>query len=626
MPSLSIQQLSHAYGADPIISGLEWHVQESQRICLVGRNGVGKSTLMRILAGVEQPDQGRVSWSTDAQVGWVAQALPVASNVSIRTFILSGCGAAGQAVLAYEAQLIDDPESPQLGPLFEAVERFSGWSYMQRIDAALSQLKLSPETLLIDLSGGWQRKVMLIQALVQQPNVLLLDEPTNHLDVESIEWLEKQLLQFSGLVLFISHDRRFIDQVAQRIVELDRNILTSYQPPYSDFVEARAERLRIEAEQRAADRKFLAQEEAWIRQGIKARRTRNEGRVRRLEALRAAQANLRNLSGVANMEAAQAERSGHLVFQLEHLSFNYAERAIVQDLTINVLAGESIALVGPNGIGKTTLIRLLLGELAPTSGRLKTGTKLICAHLDQSRQQFDPEQTVLDAFAEGRELIEFAGQSVHPTAWLKRFLFPSKQFHSPVRTLSGGELNRLALCHLFSKPSNLLVLDEPTNDLDLETLEVLETVLDEYLGTVIVSSHDRQFVDTVATQVWGFLGQGNIVPVMGGYDEWQAYKLRQQSSVDANPSNRGSKPSSNQSRTVQHKLSYREQQRYAALPGLIQQLEADLAQLNQRVSDPDFYQGDPAQIEKTLNQLSELQSRLDETLSEWLELAERTSE
>lgn len=620
MPSLSIQQLSHAYGAQPILSGLDWHVQESQRICLVGRNGVGKSTLMRLLAGVEQPDQGALHWSTDAQVGWVSQALPAPSSDSVRAYILAGCGATGAALLAYEAQLLTDAESPRLSRLFESVEQTQGWSLLQRIDAALSQFKLSPDALMSDLSGGWQRKVMLIQAWVQQPNVLLLDEPTNHLDIESIEWLEKQLLQFSGLVIFISHDRRFIDQVAQRIVELDRNVMTSYSPPYAEFMVARAERLRVEAEQRAADRKFLAQEEVWIRQGIKARRTRNEGRVRRLEALRASQAQLRDVSGVVNMEVVQAERSGRQVFDLEHMSFSYPDQNVIENLTTTVLAGESIALVGPNGIGKTTLIRLLLGELMPTSGRLATGTKLQCAHLDQSRQRFDPNQSVLEAFTEGRERIEFAGQDVHPTAWLKRFLFPPQQWHSPVRTLSGGELNRLALCHLLSKPSNLLVLDEPTNDLDLETLEVLEGVLDEYLGTVIVSSHDRQFVDAVATQVWGFLSPAQVVPVMGGYQEWLSYKAKQASHKTTKKSHKALDTTQAPS---QPKLSYREQQRYGALPEIIQTLEADVAGFNALISEPTFYQGDATHIQDTLQQLTQVQLALDEAMTEWLELAER---
>jgi ATP-binding cassette subfamily F protein uup len=337
--------------------------------------------------------------------------------------------------------------------------------------------------------------------------------------------------------------------------------------------------------------------------------------------LRAAQGELREVSGVVNMEAAQAERSGRLVFELDNLCFQYDQKTIVKDLTTAVLAGESIALVGPNGIGKTTLIQLLLGELLPTSGRLKTGTKLRCAHLDQSRQRFDPELSVLDAFAEGRELIEFAGQNIHPTAWLKRFLFPPQQWRSPVRTLSGGELNRLALCHLFSKPSNLLVLDEPTNDLDLETLEVLENVLDEYLGTVIVSSHDRQFVDAVATQVWGFLGAGRIVPVLGGYAEWLAYQARQTPRQDAH---KLTKSATTTVRQTQQKLSYREQQRYIALPEMIQSLESDIANVTQRASDPAFYQGEPDSIQATLAQLSDLQAQLESAMTEWLELAERS--
>ncbi|MCH8550669.1 MAG: ATP-binding cassette domain-containing protein, partial [Natronospirillum sp.] len=516
MPTLSLQSLHHAYGSEPVLDAVEWQLNTNERLCLVGRNGEGKSTLLRLLAGVETPDQGTIGWSEDAQIGYVPQSLPPNESGTIRSFVLAGGGQAGTKLLAYEDELLRDPQSAAVGRLQQWLDDNMAWGLAQRVDTVLNQFDLQPGTPLNNLSGGWRRKALVARALIAQPNVLLLDEPTNHLDIDSIEWLEQFLRGFRGLVIFVSHDRQFIDAVAETIVELDRSNLYRYPAPYESFLMAREERLRIEAEQQARFDRRLAQEETWIRQGIKARRTRNEGRVRRLEALRAQRAERRELGGSARMELQAAERSGKLVFELQNLTFHYGEHCIVRDFSTEVLRGDTIALLGPNGVGKTTLVRLLLGELEPDGGEVRVGTRLQSAYFDQGRHQLDPDRSVMDTLSEGREFIEINGQRIHVVSWLERFLFTSQQARSPVRTLSGGEANRLLLAKLFSQPANLLIMDEPTNDLDLDTLELLEELIVDFPGTVIVISHDRYFIDHVATRVWGMSGGGKLVNLVGG--------------------------------------------------------------------------------------------------------------
>lgn len=630
MPNLTLQSLYHAYGADPVLDNVNWLLQQSERICLVGKNGEGKSTLMRILAGVEVPDQGSVNWSQDAVVGYVEQTLPTPEPVDVRTFVLRGAGEAGQTLMAYESLLAKDPESSKLPGLQQWLDDHNAWGLLSRIEALLHGAQLEPETTLAELSGGWRRKAMIARAVVRQPNVLLLDEPTNHLDIDSILWLEQWLKDFNGLVIFISHDRSFIDQVAQSIVELDRSQLIRYPVPYATFVEKREERLRVEAEQNAEFDRKLAQEEVWIRQGIKARRTRNEGRVRHLEALRKERAQRREQGGRADLQVQEAERSGKLVFELTDLTFSYPDKPIVRGLTTEVLRGDTIALVGGNGVGKTTLVKLLLGQLAPDSGSVKTGTKLEAAYFDQGRHQLQDELSVMDTVSEGRDFIDINGKRVHVITYLERFLFSPRQARSPVSTLSGGEANRLLLARLFSQPANLLVLDEPTNDLDIDTLELLEELIAEFSGTVILICHDRYFVDNVATRVWGMPGDGQVIPVVGGYREWESWWRRQQQ-AHANhrqPRETG-KPAPAAAKAAStakpQKMSYKVKLEYEALPEKIEQLEQAQARLQETTADPDFYTSDPASVEKTLSELARTETELEALLERWMELEEQAS-
>lgn len=630
MPNLSLQSLYHAYGADPVLDNVNWLLQQSERICLVGKNGEGKSTLMRILAGVETPDQGSVNWSQDAVVGYVEQTLPTPDPVDVRTFVLRGAGEAGRTLMAYESLLAEDPESPRLPALQQWLDDHNAWGLLSRIEALLHGAQLEPDTTLAELSGGWRRKAMIARAVIRQPNVLLLDEPTNHLDIDSILWLEQWLKDFNGLVIFISHDRSFIDQVAQSIVELDRSQLIRYPVPYATFVEKREERLRVESEQNAEFDRKLAQEEVWIRQGIKARRTRNEGRVRNLEALRKERAQRREQGGRADLQVQEAERSGKLVFELTDLTFSYPDKPIVSGLTTEVLRGDTIALVGGNGVGKTTLVKLLLAQLAPDSGSVKTGTKLEVAYFDQGRHQLQDEQSVMDTVSEGRDFIDINGKRVHVITYLERFLFSPRQSRSPVSTLSGGEANRLLLARLFSQPANLLVLDEPTNDLDIDTLELLEELIAEFSGTVILICHDRYFVDNVATRVWGMPGDGQVIPVVGGYREWESWWQRQQQADAkqrqlATPHTSSSTSAKTSSTVKPQKMSYKVKLEYEALPEKIEQLEQAQARLQETTADPDFYVGDPANVEKTLSELANTEAELEAMLERWMELEEQAS-
>ncbi len=637
MPALSLQSLYHAYGSEPVLDRVEWQLQAEERLCLVGRNGEGKSTLMRILAGLETPDQGVVGWSEDAVIGYVPQSLPAADDQSIRRFVLLGAGERGQRLLDYEAALEQSPEAAATGRLQQWLDDNMVWALAQQADAVMSQFSLDPQAAMRTLSGGWRRKALVARALVCQPNVLLLDEPTNHLDIDSIEWLEQFLRGFRGLVIFISHDRQFIDATAEAIVELDRSVLYRYPAPYEAFLTAREDRLRIEAEQNARFDRKLAQEEAWIRQGIKARRTRNEGRVRRLQALRQQRQQRRELAGPARMELQAAERSGKLVFELQDLTFRFDGHPIVRGLSTEVLRGDTVALLGPNGAGKTTLVRLLLGQLQPDSGQVVTGTRLQVAYFDQGRHQLDPDRSVMDTLSEGREFIEVNGQRIHVVSWLERFLFSPRQARSPVRTLSGGEANRLLLARLFSQPANLLVLDEPTNDLDLDTLELLEELIVDFSGTTLVISHDRYFIDSVATRVWGFCGNGEVATLVGGYREWHDYRQRQTAAAARTPvaadspsapaADSGQKSAGGTQKVPARsgKLSYRDKREYEGLPEKIEALERKVAELTDLTADPAFYQGDSTAVESTLRALTEQQQALDAALERWMELEEQVS-
>lgn len=623
MPTLVLQNLYHAYGSEPVIDNLNWNQTESEKICLVGRNGEGKSTLMRILAGTESPDQGSVGWSDDARIGYVPQELPLPDETLVRDFILSGAGKAAEYILRYEKLLMSTPDHPDVEKVQHWIEENNAWPLMATIEAVLQRFNLDGSATMSQLSGGWRRKALIARAAIQEPNVLLLDEPTNHLDVESIRWLETWLKEFRGLVIFISHDRSFIDAVAEVIVELDRSQLYRYPIPYENFVDNREERLGIEAEQNALFDKRLAQEEAWIRQGVKARRTRNEGRVRRLEALRQERSQRRNLGGKADIQVQAAERSGKLVFDLENLTFHYPGQRIVENLTTEIMRGETVALVGANGIGKTTLIKLLLGQIQPQSGSLITGTNLNVAYFDQGRHQLDPEKTVMDTVSEGRDFIEINNKKVHVITYLERFLFSPKRARSPVKSLSGGEANRLLLARLFSQPANMLVLDEPTNDLDIDTLELLEELIADFPGTVILISHDRYFVDNVATKVWGMPGNGQVIPIVGGYREWFEFWSKQEAMAAGDKKAKAkTAPADSNAGVTQKpkKLSYKDQRELDQLPDKMAALEQEIAELHDTVAQPTFYTQEQPAVQATLNLLAEKEASLEALLERWVEL------
>ncbi len=509
----------------PLLDNAELHIEENERVCLVGRNGAGKSTLMKIINHELPLDDGRIVYEQDLVVARLQQDPPRNVAGSVYDFVAEGVAEQAEYLKRYHQishLVMSDPSDKNLSELAkvqEMLEHHDLWQLENRITEVLAQLELDADTPLASLSGGWLRKAALGRALVSAPRVLLLDEPTNHLDIETIDWLETFLKSFSGSIVFISHDRSFIRNMATRIVDLDRGKLVSYPGDYDKYLVAKEEALRVEELQNAEFDRKLAQEEVWIRQGIKARRTRNEGRVRALKAMRRERGERREVMGSAKMQVEEATRSGKIVFELENVNYRLGEKVLVKDFSAQVQRGDKIALVGPNGCGKTTLLKLMLGQLKADSGRVHCGTKLEVAYFDQHRAELDPERTVMDNLAEGKQEVMVNGKPRHVLGYLQDFLFHPKRAMTPVRALSGGERNRLLLARLFLKPSNLLILDEPTNDLDVETLELLEELIDSYQGTVLLVSHDRQFVDNTVTECWIFEGEGRIGQYVGGYHD-----------------------------------------------------------------------------------------------------------
>ena len=523
MALLRLAQASLAFGDKPLLDHVDWVVHPGERVALIGRNGEGKSTLLKVIAGQLQLDSGTLWQAQQTRVGMLEQELPAADQLSLYQVVEQGLAEIKQLRAEYDrlaVQAHDESALKQLEQLQHQLEAVDGWHLEQRVERVLLRLGLPAEVKMAELSGGWRRRVALARALVAEPDILLLDEPTNHLDIETIDWLEQLLLEFKGTLIFITHDRSFLQRLANRVVELDRGQLFAWEGDYQGFLKYREQVLADEARQNALFDKRLAQEEVWIRQGIKARRTRNEGRVRALKAMRNERAQRREQQGRANFSLEQAQRSGKLVVDACNASYSFDQQRIVDDLSVRILRGDRIGLIGPNGVGKTTLLKLLLGDLEPDSGRVDRGTNLQVAYFDQLREQLDPEKSVIDNIAEGREYIEIQGRRKHLIGYLGDFLFPPERTRAKVKSLSGGERNRLLLARLFSKPANLLVLDEPTNDLDLETLELLEEILCEFEGTVLLVSHDRAFLDNVVTSTLVFEGQGRIREYIGGYEDW----------------------------------------------------------------------------------------------------------
>ncbi|EGQ8406959.1 ABC transporter ATP-binding protein [Vibrio parahaemolyticus] len=632
MALLTIHNAQLAFGDHPLLDSAEFALQENERVCLVGRNGAGKSTLMKVLAGDILLDDGKIQITQDVVVSRLEQDPPRNQEGTVYEYVSGGLAEIGEQLKIYH-DLLDlvaqDPSEKninRLAKIQEQLDHSNAWRFDDRVKNVLSALKLSPDTLLRDLSGGWQRKAALARALVCDPDVLLLDEPTNHLDVTTIEWLENFLKDFKGSIIFISHDRAFIKSMATRIVDLDRGQLSSFPGDYDNYLLEKEEMLRVEEMQNAEFDKKLAQEEVWIRQGIKARRTRNEGRVRALKKLREERRDRREVQGKVNLNIDDASRSGKIVFEAENVSFAYDGKQIVDNFSFNIMRGDRIALIGPNGCGKSTVLKLLLGQIEAQSGRLHCGTKLEVAYFDQYREILDPEKTVIDNLADGKQEVMVGGRQRHALSYLQDFLFAPKRARTPVKALSGGEKNRLLLARILLKPNNLLILDEPTNDLDIETLELLEEMLANYQGTLLLVSHDREFVDNTVTTSWIFEGDGVIEEFVGGYHD--AKQQRDQALAVRFSTEKPAKkekvveetPKTPQPKNNSKKLSYKLQRELEALPAKLEELESDIETLQEQVNDPEFFAKPVEQTQPVLEQLAALEQELEIAFERWEEL------
>ena len=609
----------------PLLNNAELHIEDNERVCLVGRNGAGKSTLMKILNRELGLDDGRIIYEQDLVVARLQQDPPRNVEGSVYDFVAEGI--AEQAVYLKRYHdishlVITDPSDKNLQELAKVQEQLDNhglWQLENRINEVLDQLGLKADTELASLSGGWLRKAALGRALVSAPRVLLLDEPTNHLDIETIDWLEGFLKAFKGTIIFISHDRSFIRNMATRIVDLDRGNLVTYPGNYDQYLIEKEEALRVEELQNAEFDRKLAQEEVWIRQGIKARRTRNEGRVRALKAMRNERSARREVMGSAKMQVEEASRSGKIVFEMEDVNYQVDGKVLVRDFSAQVQRSDKIALIGPNGCGKTTLLKLMLGQLQADSGRIHVGTKLEVAYFDQHRAELDPDKTVMDNLAEGKQEVMVNGKPRHVLGYLQDFLFHPKRAMTPVRALSGGERNRLLLARLFLKPSNLLILDEPTNDLDVETLELLEELIDSYQGTVLLVSHDRQFVDNTVTECWIFEGGGKIGRYVGGYHDARSQQS-QYVAFKQPVAKKTEEPAAPKAEIVKRgtsKLSYKLQRELEQLPALLEELEAKLEALQAQVADAAFFSQPHEQTQQVLANLNEAEQELEQAFERW---------
>ncbi len=612
---LSLKHLSLHFGNSVLLDTVDLTIEAGERLCLVGRNGSGKSTLMKLLAGEQQADGGEIIRAQALRVAQLPQELPRKIDGSVFDVVALGLGESGRLLAEYHRLLHHAPHDlDRLGRVQSALEAVDGWSLDSRVEAILTRLDLDGDADFNDLSGGLKRRALLAQALVAEPDLLLLDEPTNHLDLDSITWLEDFLRSWNGTLLFVTHDRAFLRRLATRIIELDRGHLTSWPGSYEDYLRHKAEALHAEAQADARFDKKLAQEEAWIRKGIEARRTRNEGRVRALNDLRDQDRARRRLPGQAKLVLQEAERSGKLVVEAEQIDFARGDRRLVRHFSITVLRGDRIGILGPNGVGKTTLLNLMLGKLAPDAGIVRVGTKLELAYFDQLRAQLNEDRPVFENIGDGKEFVDIGGKRIHVMTYLQDFLFAPDRARSPVRALSGGERSRLLLARLFAQPANLLVLDEPTNDLDVETLDLLEERLLEFQGTVLLVSHDREFLDRVVTRCLVFEGAGRIGDYVGGYQDW----LRQRDTpgparklVESSPS--APRPTA----ASRSRLSYKDQRELAALPQKIERLEAEQVELAGQLGDPTLYRRQQETALAAQARLAEIEHTLQEIYARW---------
>jgi ATP-binding cassette subfamily F protein uup len=622
---LRLDRVSLAYGSRPLLDDASLQVEAGERVCVVGRNGEGKSSLLRLVSGAALPDTGAVWVRPGARVAMLVQDVGAVASGTVAEVVAGGLPevarlrAEFEATSATFARTHDEALGRELARLQQALDAAGGWQAEQRVETVMTRLGLDGAARFEALSGGWQRRVLLARALVLEPDVLLLDEPTNHLDIEAIEWLEGVMREYRGALLFVSHDRRFVNALATRVVELDRGVLSSWPGNYDAYQQRKAEQLAAEAQQRALFDKKLAQEEVWIRKGVEARRTRNEGRVRALYALREQRRARLDRQGQANIRIAEADESAKLVFECEHAEVAFDGRVVIRDLSTRIMRGDRIGIVGPNGVGKSTLIRLLLGELEPTAGRVRRGARLEVAYYDQQREQLDLDASVADNVAARSDFIRIGDETRHVSGYLQDFLFRPDQFRTPAGTLSGGERNRLLLARLFARPANLLVLDEPTNDLDIDTLELLEEKVGEFAGTVLLVSHDRAFLDNVVTSLLVFEGEGRIRDFAGGHAELTAWRAAQQRMARAQPAETRRAPAPSAA-PKPRRLSWKEQRELEQLPARIEALEADKSALEAEVAGPAFYSRPHAEVSASLARLAAFGTDIDAAYARWSEL------
>ncbi len=624
---IRLDDVSLAFGPRKLLRGAELSIEPAERVCLVGRNGAGKTSVLRLLTGTQEPDEGEVRRHGDLCITELEQVLPGDEDQRVGEFVAEGLTDIIQMTEQYREQAgadLDAAGLKALQDLHSHIDAHGGWHPQQQVESICTEMGLDPEQPLKALSGGWRRRAALARSLAPRPDLLLLDEPTNHLDFEAISWLESRLAAFSGAVLFITHDRAFLQRLATRIVEIDRGKLRSWPGDYADFLRRRAEALAAERQANSEFDRKLAEEEVWIRQGIKARRTRNEGRVRALEAMREVRVQRVNPDARARVHIEESDQSGRKVLDARGLSFGYGDSILIQDFSLRIRRGDRIGLVGNNGVGKSTLLRLLLGEIEPKAGSIKWGVNIQLGYFDQHRRELDPDKTVAQIVGDGREYVTLNGKPRHVVGYLRGFLFSAKRALTPVRALSGGERNRVILARLFTQPANFLILDEPTNDLDVETLEVLEEKLTEYAGTLMVVSHDRAFLDNTVTSILAFEADGAIRPYVGNYSDWMTRgqslasgeaKRPRGGPIDSDPS-RPTRPAS------ARKLSYKLQRELDDLPGVIESVETQLGKVRNQTLDSDFYQRNYSDTQPVLDQLADLERELEQHLQRWSELEE----
>ena len=632
MVLLRLQDISLAYGARPLLKEVSFAISKGERVCLVGRNGEGKSSLLRVVSKEVLPDEGEIIQSSDLKIAKLDQEIPENLSETVYEVVTSGLSAVGAKLQEYH-QLLDAGDAVDLDALErvqQELDRLDAWTIDSRVSEILTRLELDGNKRMNELSGGWIRRVLLARVLVSNPDLILLDEPTNHLDIEMIEWLEKTLVDiYQGALLFVSHDRHFLDKIATKIIELDRGNLTEYPGSYSDYQKFKAIEMHNEEMENALFDKRLAEEEVWIRQGIKARRTRNEGRVRALKAMRNERSERIDRQGKATLHHEEAKKSGRRVILAEDVSLSFGDKPLIKDFNFTLMRGDKVGIIGPNGAGKSTLVKILMGDLVPDSGIVELGTQLEIAYFDQLRTKLELEKTVIDNVGEGSDFIEIDGKKRHVISWLQDFMFTPERSRSPVKSLSGGERNRLLLAKLFAKPFNFLVMDEPTNDLDIETLELLEELVSNYEGTLLLISHDRAFLDSVVTSVLVFEENGRVEEYIGGYSDWQE-RVRQNttkevksSKVKEHTSKVVTEKSSQvvvEKNTNKKKLSYNEVRELEKLPLLISQLEEAIEELEALVQSSDFYQTDHAHQTEKLTELADKNQMLEEKYERWMEL------